>query len=130
MQTISMKKRCLEIFQAQWMQTVHFLSEYGQICGVEEYKDLDLRVANVTDEERNQIFNSVFFCASIENLDDYDFQTIGKNMFYTLDTKYVNDLMEDDQFYFLWKYSDEGKIFKINIFQAGKFISKENIQDP
>jgi hypothetical protein len=76
MATVLMKRQCMSIFQAQWMQAIHFLSEYGRICNVSEYKDLDLRVSNVTDEERVQIFNTTFMCASVENLDDYDFKYV------------------------------------------------------
>lgn len=70
---------------------------------------MSLRVSNVTEEERLHIFNSVYLCATVDNLSKYNFHFINKNMFYTLDTEYVNKIIEADQFYFLWSYAKAGR---------------------
>ena len=98
------------------MKAIHFLSEYGRICQVEEFKNLSLRVANVSDEERLSIFNFLFLAESVVNMNQYDWQSIHQNKHYTLDTAYVNKIVEEHDLYFLWEFSTHCKSPRYSVF--------------
>jgi hypothetical protein len=92
------------------MKATHFLSEYGKICNCDLFKDLDLRVSNISEKERMEIFNTFFLCESIKNMQMYDFGAIAKNKSYALDTNYVDGLIKRNKYYFLWQFTDQSII--------------------
>lgn len=88
---LHLKKTALREFLQNWMEAVHFLSEYGRIVGTLGFKNLELEAQSVSLEERENIFDSVFLCESVQALVTYKFSAIKYNTFYQLDSQQILD---------------------------------------